>query len=85
MNDTPAAAVATGNAIAAQNPRVRAPRPPPMNRTPLNPKEDYTQTHILPLQSMRIVVRAIVRLGVVPIVVALLVLVLRPGGLGGAF
>ena len=51
MNDTPAAAVATGNAIAAQNPRVRAPRPPPMNRTPLNPKEDYTQITSYPCKA----------------------------------
>ena len=78
MNDTSGAAVAARKrhrreAPEKNNARVYRRRP----RT-----KNYTQTHILPLQSMRIVVRAIVRLGVVPIVVALLVLVLRPRGLG---
>ena len=67
----------------ARRASTRTPRPP-ADATAENPnKEDYTQTHILPLHLVRIVISRIVRLGVVPIVVALLVLVLRPRGLGG--
>ena len=74
--------------FSSPEPNTRVPRfnirtASPPTPSPQNPKEDYTQTHILPLHGMGVVVRAVVRLGVVPIIIALLVLVLRPRGLGG--
>ena len=53
---------------------------PPADAIAANPY--LKQTNILPPHGMGVVVRAIVRLGVVPIVVALLVLVFAPGRLG---